>query len=164
MEVENVFGVNRVGKSSTQRFGRKIDFGVINLSSITCRAYQQFMKAMIDYREETKAPLPYHKLHVQTNVVFRATQPLALTNTIRIPHNQKRITKERAMHDFAHTLRHSFDGNLAHFVRDFVRFWYVREPTRNSHWARSCGRKSNNGLAFDEGWAKYWAKTKCNSK
>ena len=161
MEVEGMFGAKRVAKSSTRRFGKKIDFGVINFSGTTCRVYQQFMKALIDYREETNASLPYHKLHIQTSAMFRATQPLALTNTIRIPHNQKRITKERAIHEFAHTLRHSFDGDLAHFARDFVRFGYAKEHT---HDYQSCGRKSNNGLAFDEGWAKYWARTKCNSK
>jgi len=44
---------------------------------------------------------------------------------------------------------HLQDGNLAHFLYDVARFVY----TRNHH----CGSRTNNGYAFNEGWAEFWA-------
>jgi len=52
-------------------------------------------------------------------------------------------------HEFAHSVRHSFDGNFAHFLFDAVRFGYPR-----SH---SPCDKTNLGFAFNEGWAEFWA-------
>ena len=41
------------------------------------------------------------------------------------------------------------DGSLAHFLRDVVRFGYLRRHT--------CSTKSNLGYAFNEGFAEFWA-------
>ncbi|MFI4985016.1 MAG: hypothetical protein ACHQAV_03395 [Solirubrobacterales bacterium] len=54
-------------------------------------------------------------------------------------------------HEFAHSVRHSFDGGTAHFLYDVVRFGYAK-----SH---SLCLTSNEGFAFNEGWAEFWART-----
>lgn len=54
-------------------------------------------------------------------------------------------------HEFAHSVRHSFDGGTAHFLFDVVRFGYAK-----SH---SLCLTSNEGFAFNEGWAEFWAHT-----
>src|SRR5436305_3970977 len=54
-------------------------------------------------------------------------------------------------HEFAHSVRHSFDGNFAHFLVDVARFNYAQNHNLCSH--------TNNGFAFNEGWAEYWAHT-----
>ena len=41
------------------------------------------------------------------------------------------------------------DGSLAHFLRDVVRFGYLRSHT--------CSTTSNLGYAFNEGFAEFWA-------
>jgi hypothetical protein len=54
-------------------------------------------------------------------------------------------------HEFAHTVRHTFDGSGAHFFYDAARFDYPK-----SH--ELC-LVSNEGFAFNEGWAEFWAHT-----
>jgi hypothetical protein len=54
-------------------------------------------------------------------------------------------------HEFAHSVRHSFDGGTAHFLFDAGRFLYPQ-----NHFP--C-KVTNQGFAFNEGWAEYWAKS-----
>jgi hypothetical protein len=54
-------------------------------------------------------------------------------------------------HEFAHSVRHTFDGGGAHFYFDAARFGYPK-----SH--ELC-LVSNEGFAFNEGWAEFWAHT-----
>jgi hypothetical protein len=54
-------------------------------------------------------------------------------------------------HEFAHSVRHSFDGGTVHFLYDAARFGYPK-----SH--ELC-LVSNEGFAFNEGWAEFWART-----
>src|SRR5947208_3130702 len=56
-----------------------------------------------------------------------------------------------SFHEFAHSVRHSFDGNFAHFLFDAARFGYPRTHSLCSN--------TNQGFAFNEGWAEYWAHT-----
>lgn len=55
-----------------------------------------------------------------------------------------------SFHEFGHAVRHSFDGDFNHFTWDATRFYYGR-----SHGV--CD-KNNDGFAFNEGWAEFWAK------
>ena len=55
-----------------------------------------------------------------------------------------------SFHEFGHTVRHSLDGNGAHFLYDATRFDYAR-----SH---SICESTNDGFAFNEGWAEFWSK------
>ncbi|HEY1451588.1 MAG TPA: hypothetical protein VGF47_11610 [Solirubrobacteraceae bacterium] len=54
-------------------------------------------------------------------------------------------------HEFAHSVRHSLDGGSLHFLYDAARFGYPK-----SH--ELC-LLSNEGFAFNEGWAEFWAHT-----
>ena len=54
-------------------------------------------------------------------------------------------------HEFAHSVRHSFDGNFLHFLADVAAFQYPQNHT-------AC-KTTNPGFAFNEGWAEYWART-----
>lgn len=53
-----------------------------------------------------------------------------------------------SFHEFAHAVRHSFDGNLGEFAFDVARFFYLRQHDY-------CDL-TNEGFAFNEGWAEYW--------
>jgi hypothetical protein len=62
-------------------------------------------------------------------------------------------------HEFAHAVRHTFDaafpilsgGGFNHFLADAYRFSYPQNHTL-------C-KTTNEGFAFNEGWAEYWART-----
>lgn len=52
-------------------------------------------------------------------------------------------------HEFGHTVRHGYDGDVGHFLGDAAAFVYAR-----TH--RACDR-TNEQFAFNEGWAEYWS-------
>jgi hypothetical protein len=54
-------------------------------------------------------------------------------------------------HEFAHSVRQSFDGGTLHFLADVVRYGYIKN--------HELCLLSNEGFAFNEGWAEFWAKT-----
>ncbi len=56
-----------------------------------------------------------------------------------------------SFHEFAHSVRHTLDGNFGHFLLDVGRFGYARN--------HSPCLVTNAGFAFNEGWAEYWART-----
>ena len=60
-----------------------------------------------------------------------------------------------SFHEFAHSFRHSFDGGTFHFLYDVGRVGYL-----NFH---STCKQTNEGFAFNEGWAEYWQGAGCNS-
>lgn len=43
------------------------------------------------------------------------------------------------------------DGNIHRFMQDVIRFGYMQRHT--------CGKRTNYGFAFNEGWAEFWAGT-----
>jgi hypothetical protein len=57
-----------------------------------------------------------------------------------------------SFHEFAHSVRHSYDGGFPHFLYDAARFTYLQKHNLLS--------VTNPGFAFNEGWAEYWANTK----
>ena len=54
-------------------------------------------------------------------------------------------------HEFAHSVRHSFDGSFLHFLADAASYGYVKN--------HELCLLSNEGFAFNEGWAEFWAHT-----
>ncbi len=54
-------------------------------------------------------------------------------------------------HEFAHSVRHSFDGGFLHFLADAARYGYAK--------THELCLVSNEGFAFNEGWAEFWAQT-----
>lgn len=59
------------------------------------------------------------------------------------------IPYEVNFHEFGHSVRHSLDGDFGHFLIDVARFGYARNHDYCS--------KTNEGYAFNEGWAEFWA-------
>jgi hypothetical protein len=60
-----------------------------------------------------------------------------------------------SLHEFSHTVRQWFDakGDGAHWLGDVVSFSYTQ--------FHSCDKVTNDGFAFNEGWAEFWAKSYC---
>jgi len=54
-------------------------------------------------------------------------------------------------HEFAHSVRHSFDGSFLHFLADAASYGYAKN--------HELCLVSNEGFAFNEGWAEFWAHT-----
>ena len=54
-------------------------------------------------------------------------------------------------HEFGHSVRQSFDGGTLHFLADVARYDYLKNH-------EFC-LVSNEGFAFNEGWAEFWAHT-----
>ena len=121
LKVVNSFSILRKGKTSKRSYNSNINFGTINFNSVHCKAYVQFYKALKYYNENARSSLPYSTLFVETNTFIHGGTPYATTNTVRIPPNYP-ITYKTAQHEFAHTIRHSFDGSFGHFLIDVARY------------------------------------------
>ena len=124
MQVVGIFKSLRHEEDNERSYNSVIDFGTINFTSVHCKAYVQFYKALKYYKEVAESPLPYLTLYVQTDTLLHAGRPYATTDTIRIPGDYP-ITNKTAQHQFAHTIRHSFDGGFAHFLHDVARYLNV---------------------------------------
>ena len=65
MEIEGlVLGVNRKSKSSQRSYASSVNFGTLHYNTMHCKAYNEFYKAMKDFRTRTGMALPYRTLHV----------------------------------------------------------------------------------------------------
>ena len=150
MTVRNMIGRVRYEKTGTRwNTVGTINFGTIVFNSDHCKAYNTFRLALLDYHSRSKnSRLPYSSLKVKTESKVTAGVPYATTDNIRIPKGYS-LTLATAKHELAHTIRHSLDGSLRHFLYDAGRFWYLRH--------HDCNKKTNFGFAFNEGWAAYWA-------
>ena len=152
MEVEKLLKINRAGTTPARRYSRNINFGRIKFNSVHCKSYIKFYDALKNFRNRAGINLPVSTLHIRTGAIIHGGTAYALVSTIKIPNSYRlsQITDQLAKHEIAHIARHSMDGSLVHFLYDVVRFRYARRHT--------CGKKSNNGYAFNEGWAEYWAR------
>lgn len=107
----------RCGRTNKRSYKSNINFGTMNFVSISCNAYVQFYKALKYYNEDAGSTLPYSTLYVEANTFLYGGTPYATTNTVQIPSNYP-VTYNTAQHEFAHTIRHSLDGNFWHFLID----------------------------------------------
>lgn len=148
MKVVGAYKKVRNGKSRVKPYNENINFGTINFANIHCRAYMQFYKALEHFKKKARTLLPYRVLYVRTKAPLHGGTPYSTTNIVRIPGKYKTISYATAKHEFAHTIRHTYDGSLAHFLGDAAKYKY----TQHHH----CGKKTNYGFAFNEGWAAYW--------
>ena len=114
--VNNLVKRPRYEKSSEKSYAEHINFGTINFASIHCRAYIKYYRSLEGYRVTADQSLPYSVLFIVTEAVIHGGTPYSTTDTIRIPRGQKTISTTTALHDFAHTIRLSLDGNMAHFL------------------------------------------------
>lgn len=130
-----------------------IDMGALNSNGLDCRLWLELRRAVVDYRgvADPVAPLPYGDVAIQRWSAASSGTPFALLQTISWPTGFRgRGTRSEitVFHEFGHTLRHSFDGDLGHFLGDVLRFWYLRNHDY-------CD-VTNPGYAFNEGWAWFW--------
>ena len=154
VRIHDEIGSIRSGKSAT--FGYRpgvINMGALSSSGLDCSLWQGLDRAVADYRNEADAvaPLPYGDVGILRWSAASAGVPFALLSTISWPAGftgRGVRNADTVFHEFGHTVRHSFDGSLAHFSSDVVGFGYLRNHTR-------CG-VTNPGYAFNEGWAWFW--------
>ena len=153
MRIRNPLGQTRDHLTDKKRYSRYVTFN-INIDDEHCRAYYRFYHCGLKYYYSTvQSKPPYGTLYVTTRAT--AVTPYAPHTKIKVPHSEDPISCETAKHEFAHTIRHHYDGTYEHFLSDAGRFWYLR-----SH---GCTDDTNAGFAFNEGWAEYWEDS-CTSK
>ena len=157
MRIRNPLGLTRDYRTNKRSYSRYVTFN-INIDDEHCRAYYRFYHCGLKYYYDTvgRTP-PYGTLYVTTRAVIAGLtgSPYAEHTKIRVPRSEDPISCDTAKHEFAHTIRHHYDGNKGHFLWDAGRFWYLR-----SH---RCTDDTNAGFAFNEGWAEYWEDS-CTSK
>ena len=106
MEIDGFAGVTRKKSTRWRRYKRYINFGTIQRSDDHCRAYVRFYQALKNYYERTKSRVPYKTLHVRTHVIIHGGTPYAFRSKVNIP-KRYRLSKRTAMHELAHTVRHT---------------------------------------------------------
>jgi len=140
----------RGDKTPTRRNEKRdVDYGKVTISSLECQAYVDFRAAMINFKARTGKATPGGRLPVRTRALIHGGTPFTLYDAIKLP-RKTRVSRGLGMHELAHVVRHVLDGSAIHFGIDAARFFY----TRNHY----CELESNEGYAFNEGWAAYWAR------
>jgi hypothetical protein len=122
-----------------------------------CAIWQGAHNAYGNYRQVIGARPPDSHYSISADFPCCGT-PFTTTDTTRWPSGYQTGSSGDQdggfsvnFHEFAHSVRHSFDGNFTHFLFDVGRFNYAQNHNLCSH--------TNNGFAFNEGWAEYWAGT-----
>lgn len=148
---------------STESGKRKRPSGLVDLGtwevarsggasgSPKCQIWQGAHDAYADYRAVVGARPPSGDYGIEADFPCCGV-PFTTTNTTRWPAGGSTgAGNSTSFHEFAHSMRHSFDGGFAHFLVDAGRFQYPQfhEPCK----------VTNQGFAFNEGWAEYWART-----
>jgi len=127
---------------------RDVNYGTVTITSLECQAYVAFRAAMVDFHRRTGMNTPGGRLPVRTRVLLHGRTAYTLYDAIKLP-RKAYVTRELGLHELAHVVRHVLDGNAIHFGVDVVRFGYTRN--------HRCELESNQGYAFNEGWAAFWA-------
>jgi hypothetical protein len=107
--------------------------------------YDDFVKQTGDTR------VPGHEgvVGVEYPTIFIGTAAYTTWDTIHWPYHGDQMTDFNGVdHEFGHRLRHAADGDRAHFDWDASRFVYGRNHSNRD--------VSNEGFAFNEGWAYYF--------
>lgn len=126
-----------------------IDMGVQDFGGQDCRLWLGGQRVLDDYKAEVDPhpALPYGGLDVlRWSAVYFGT-PWTSLDTIHWPTSYP-TGIATTFHEFGHTLRHSFDGDFGHFLGDAINFNYARFHNEND--------VTNEGFAFNEGWAEFW--------
>jgi hypothetical protein len=140
-----------------QDFGR-LAIREVNGGTPPCAVWQGGREAYADYRAVMGRRPTYGRFTIEADAPSDGT-PYALYTTIMWPPRYppgplNRMTgltsPQTVFHEFAHTIRHAYDGGPAHFFDDVVRYNYLQQH-------KPCDR-TNHKFAFNEGWAEYWAR------
>ncbi len=147
---------------STETGGRKAASGLVDLGtweiarsdgasgSPKCQIWQGAHDAYADFRAVVGSAAP-SEYGIEADFPCCGV-PFTTTDTTRWPAGYSTgVGNRTSFHEFAHAMRHSLDGGFAHFLVDAGRFLYPQfhEPCK----------LTNEGFAFNEGWAEYWART-----
>ncbi len=155
VELENWYSPFTWETSTSTKRSRAgtVDLGTWQISkdgsgSPKCAVWQGVHNAYGNYRQVVGSRPPT-SIKVEGEFPCCGT-PFTTTNTIRWPGGYGvRANYSVPFHEFAHSMRHSFDGNFLHFGVDAAKYSYPQTHT-------SC-KVTNQGFAFNEGWAEYWA-------
>jgi hypothetical protein len=142
-------GSDETGEKS---YASTINFGSINFNNQECKTYLNVLNAMIEYYERTTIKIPVSKLIVELDEIFIGDTPYSTTDTIHVPNNYNSnngLNASTSKHELAHIVRHTYDGSYTHFLSDVLSYSYMQY--------HSCSKVTNNGFAFNEGWAEFWA-------
>ena len=124
-----------------------------------CAIWQGAHNAYANYRQVVGSRPPDSHYSISADFPCCGT-PFTTTDTTRWPDGYQtgggstdpaKAPYSVNFHEFAHSFRHSFDGNIAHFLFDAARFSYPQTHSLCSN--------TNQGFAFNEGWAENWAGT-----
>ena len=124
-----------------------------------CAVWQGAHNAYANYRQVIGSRPPDSHYSISADFPCCGT-PFTTTDTTRWPGGYQtgqgssdpaKAPYSVNFHEFAHSVRHSFDGGTAHFLFDAARFSYPQTHTL-------C-QNTNQGFAFNEGWAENWAGT-----
>ncbi len=128
------------------------DFGTQVVSGYQCGLYTGFSQAGREYQRDVGSPPPQGVTVVRAGAPT-AGVPFTLYDEVWWPSGKPAIQDGISVpkHEFAHVVRHLFDGSPGHFFGDVAYYWYLR-----NHSASSC-EATNSGFAFNEGWAEYWS-------
>lgn len=134
------------------------DYGNLGIGNGTiapeCAVFEGARRAYYDYVDTIGAAPVSAGPPVNVNSPFGRT-PFARHTSVhwppRYPTGDAPGGFETSFHEFAHTIRHAFDGSLSHFLEDVVDFKYLQQH-------HACKRVSSSAFAFNEGWAEYWAR------
>ena len=148
---------------STESGKRKLPSGLVDLGtwevarsggasgSPKCQIWQGAHDAYADFRAVVGARPPMRDYGIEADFPCCGV-PFTTTDTTRWPAGYSTgFGNSTSFHEFAHSMRHSFDGGFPHFLLDAGRFQYPQ-------FHESC-KETNQGFAFNEGWAEYWART-----
>ncbi|MBJ7601499.1 MAG: hypothetical protein DLM67_01665 [Candidatus Nephthysia bennettiae] len=116
--------------------------------------WQGARNAAQQYRGSVGAPPPDadYDIAVETTIFPTPWSTLSTTHWPDGYDTRGRDTYSVNFHEFGQTVRHSMDGDFAHFLYDAIRFVYPR-----THDPTDCRNTTNLGFAFNEGWAEFWA-------
>lgn len=124
-----------------------------SVSSIDCAAWDSAYRAYHEYRDKTVGSDPpahgYHIQHYTAWDIGGTWTDLGTTHWLThfpVTGDFENVNNV-AFHEFGHSVRHSFDGDRAHFDADVLQYHYPIYQTCD---------EANEGHAFNEGWALFW--------
>jgi hypothetical protein len=152
VSVKNEIGSVRSDHGDTRAFDWRpgvINMGIQNYKTVDCGIWMDADAALADYKSIVgdSANLPYSQLDIMRWSGIYSGTPFSLLQNIAWPTNY--FSNYRSMlHEMSHTVRHSFDGDMSHFLKDAADYGYIRNHDETSD--------TNEGFAFNEGWGEFW--------
>jgi hypothetical protein len=151
--IENEIGFNRYATTGVRdNTSGLIDFGGFGFAGDGANAAILFGKATeqyANYSAKIGGNIPAHGGHMSFLYpsYLAAGVPWTTEESIHWPGGYNKW--KAVYHEFGHRIRHARDGDFTHFLSDVVRFTYMQQ--------HSYDKQTNEGFAFNEGWAEYYS-------